>query len=489
MPACGGPCETGVAPGSPAREGCSCDDGGMRVRLCLLLVAALALGCKRSSSSVRLVTEEEIASLQAQLMTRLEANARRTCPRPILRGAPAAGPAQADLLAITEPTGELARCATDLAGLATRNLKDLATARDPAMVELARRCGPLVEAAIAKAAAHGDACSPYQVGVRVNPDLVRRIQLAHLIGLHLRLRAEAGDPAGALWLALETVQVTQDLARGRTSLIDLMIGVASAQIVVEQATAIAGAHAVPPSTLGELSAAVGQLLAHQPSFSDTLLGERDYMELYFGAAKLAPPGWAPPGGWPEGMGPGAEPSPANTEALTHDPRDEHALMFYVGAGYADDLQAACPPTATLKACAAGFDEEPLPATGREVVEQLYKELGSSPSSTELRTKLRDAIVRILRSIARPSMGKYVKKRGRGVAQLAALRVHLELARLAATSGTCPPALALREELLAPPGLGERLEVAVAADVVELRAPAWTDDPEPLAPWRCPASAP
>ena len=461
-------------------------------RLVIGVACVLACGKTEPGETPRLVTEAEIAAHEAALMKRISETKARTCKRPLLRGQPLPGPGADDLRALAQPTGELADCDARLAKLG--DLNPLVEARDATLLAIQKECGPRYEAALVKAISHEDACSPFQVGVdRVAPqttaDLTRALRTAKFLAIHARERS-TDDPLAAMWLLLDAMRFSDDLSRGHTTLIDRMIGIAATGLLADQAFAILAKSSIAADKLAELSTAFGVLTAYQQPFTDTLRGERDYGDLVYALGPLKPKNWVPPGGWPEGQDPrGAE----RGELLTRNPRDEHALHFFVSERTAREVAKACPSGGTLEACAKGFGDaeatpkEPDPAS----FAKLYAKLAAAKNVDQARLEIRDAMVDILDGVARPAYSAYVRKQGRSIAKLAALRIHLELARHAATANPCRPALVeIPDELLAPPQLGGRLKLIVTSDAVEIAAPAWTthtdakDAPPPA--WKCPA---
>ena len=67
---------------------------------------------------MRLFTEAELLTYETDLMKHLADNKALVCKRPVLRGTPTPGNADADLVAVLEPTGELADCGKELEGTA-----------------------------------------------------------------------------------------------------------------------------------------------------------------------------------------------------------------------------------------------------------------------------------------------------------------------------------------------------------------------------------
>jgi len=457
----------------------------MHARLALVLIALGACGSSSSSQPPRLISEEEIARYEKQVMDRLEASKVMTCKRPVLRGEPLPGPAAPDMMLLTEPTGSLATCLTSLETFAKNlDMKKEVEARTPALLEIEKTCGAEIEAALARAVSHEDSCSPYRSGARADLEvLMPRLRLAHFLGLRARVLAGSGDGVKALWLLLDGIQLFQDLARGRVTLISSMVHTASVGILLQHIEALLDAVALAKPDVDALADAVDKLLASEPPFSDVLEGERDFLDLTYALAPLKPEGWVPPGGWQGGKAP-PRGSADGTKPMMN-ARDESAIMFLVSEEIAKETVAACPPGASYRVCSRGFKElSSRPATpNTDDIEKLYSDLVKSTATQSLspeqaRLQIRSTIVQILKSIATPSFARYPEKRAQAVVALTALRLHLQVLRHQHFHGTCPdkddfarppfPALAN------PPVLGDPVGIAVVADGYEVTPPIWTE---------------
>ncbi len=468
----------------------------MHVRL-LIVAASLAFsGCRdkaaspaKASGPVRLFTDEEVASYRQGLASRLDATKARTCPRPVLRGE--ASPSAPPLTAIDAATGDLGACLDAVKALSKRGkLTELVAARDPELVGLADRCGGDVQGLMQASIQRPDACSPFQIGVGVARDPIRTTTTAYLLGL--RARAAAGTDASGIWLMLDTIRFTQDLARGSVSLVEPMVAAASTNTALDTLAALLAQAPPAGDALPPLAAAVDNLLGSVPQIGDALQGETDSIALHTGASLLEAPGWIPPGGWPDGL----QPSPVVANPDEPDPRDQGALMLANAAALAAKLATACPSTATLKAChdglvadaaaddAAAADADPMAAYADLVADALAASNGAELAAT-VRAKIRTQLMAAMMAVARPAYGQYVARYAASVAGLAALRVHLEVLRV----GACPTAAALAAPpfatLLAPAVLGDSLVVRPTADAIELAPPSWATTKRP--PWRiaCP----
>lgn len=453
------------------------------------LILVMAAACGKSGTApapeAKLYTEAEIAAYKSALLARMAETANRTCPRPVVREPGIDTPATSDLIAIAEPTGAVATCLTKAtAREGTSKLAELVEQRDPEIVALVGTCGDALEQAARKAASHREACSPYQVGARGEPaSWVAVVRSAHLFGLHARLNAERGTPAFALAMLLEGASAYRDLGRGQVNLIASMIAVAATDVLLDHARAILTSATMPPDAIDGLVTGVDALLASEPSFASVLHGERHYFELMYGMGRLEGPDWAPPGGWPDGVRPEAD-----NEPMTKSPRDEGAVMFAAAEKLATERDAACPTTASLKVChdgLAALGEAASKTKPPELGEQLWTDLAKAAGSGDaLATahRIREAIVEIIANVAHPALSPYIGKRASGYARLAALRIHLEIAR----AGRCPTDAELAAPpypaLLAPVPLGDRLTIAREdGGDLEVVPPAWAESKRPA--WR------
>ncbi len=458
----------------------------LRTRAVLLVLAA---ACGKSGTAPapgpQLFTEVEIAAYKSALLARMAETTNRTCPRPVVREPGTDAPATSDLIAVAEPTGAVATCLTTLAArVGKAKIVELVEQRDPEIVALVGTCGGALEQAARKAASHREACSPYQVGARREPaEWVTVVRSAHLLGLHARLSAERGTPAVALAMLLDGASAYRDLGRGHVNLVAAMIAVAATDVLLEQARAILTSATVPRDAIDGLVTGVDALLASEPSFASVLRGERHQFELMYGMGRLEGPNWAPPGGWPDGVRPEVD-----NEPMTKSPRDEGAVMFAAAEKLAAERDEACPDKASLKVCHDGLaalgeaaSKVKPPRFGEELWTDLAKAAGSGDALATAH-RIREAIVQIIVNVAHPALSPYIGKRAAGYARLAALRIHLEIAR----AGRCPTDAELAAPpypaLLAPAALGDRLTVArTNGGDLEVVPPAWAESKRPA--WR------
>lgn len=430
-------------------------------------------GSAAPSEAGRLFTEAEITALLDDLTKRLEATAKRTCPAPQIAAAPVTGTSAELLVELFEGTGGLAECTKRLGELAKTDLATAVKAKAPDVMAFDTECGGKLAARVIDAAARTDGCSPYQVGVKTEPkEMVKAIRVAHVVALHARELAAKGEVAAALDLSTSALRVYQDLARGHVTYITAMIASASTEIIAASTYTILDGAKLAPEARAKVAARLDALATGMPRFADIQAGERDSMDIHFGAAQLMPDTWTPPGGWADELHPrtsGKDSFP--TKRFGH-PRDEAAVLLAMTVETAADQTRACPTTATYAECQAGLAKlasEPTPAP-EEDLGKLYAGLAVAAKAGDVesaRKQIRGSIVSILKAIAQPAVAKYAGKLALSLARLAELRIHVE------ALGTCDPGKLAA--FASPPLLGAPVDVKVTGTAVEVRPPAWADD--------------
>ncbi len=430
-------------------------------------------------SAVRLFSETEITAWEDALLKRFAVSAVRTCNAPHVLDPIAPGPLGPDLVALVEPTGELATCAKRMAGVVTApNGVDAIRDRTPEVMQVESACRATIAAHVAAEAAHTQGCSPYQVGVRPEPESMTGVlHLARFVALD----AELGDPWRGIQLIVEYTRALEDLARGRVTLISTMIAVAGTALVIEPAIRIVATGKLSPEQLEQLAGELDLMIAALPSYADTLAGERDMMELSTAMGAVMAPGWTPPGGWPPGATRSAD--ALGSDALLAHPRDIAALMFAVAEATATQHADACPMTATYEACTAGLAK--LAAAQHGDPDSAKAELGKAWNDSvratlagdpvdagAMRVKIRHTIIDAMLSIAVPELDKYSTKASATFVRLIALRLQVEVLR----TGRCPSAAELASpayaRMLAPTRFGSPVVVTPSAHGLDVAAPAW-----------------
>lgn len=459
-------------------------------------VVVVAFACKSDDMPAKpspppppalgLFTDAETAALEADLTAHLDANTKRSCPRPVLHGGTRAGTASADIVAFAEPTGELANCLhrvkdAEIGG----KLADLVAQRAPHLVELDRACGAAIEEAVAAIASHEDACSPYQTGVRAEPpELGAPIRAAQMLALRARLRAEAGDVRGALWLIADALRAYDDLVRGNVTLIMAMVGTASSAILLEHAQAILETKPLASAAAEELGAAFEVILATSPPFGAVLAGEAEHMGLYTGLVKLRPAGWTPPGGTNKDLSELGNPMREPGSKLGT--RDEGAMMIASALELGEAVARACSERATYADCHRHLVQLATTASSPRLeamrgpagmVQKLMAD-SSGKDTPETRERVRLQVQRMaldaLASVVRPALHEYAAKRARALYRLAAARQSLDVIR----AKRCPSAdelesLDVRQSAAAMMGtLGDSLVATRDADLLRMQLPEW-----------------
>lgn len=323
-----------------------------------MLVTACKSDAKKAPtkpSSSQLYTAAEIETFEQELTARLDANAKRTCPRPLLRGAPRPGPASDDIIALVEPKGPLAACLDKVAAAQTTGkLEDQIEQRAPAILAIDQECGELVATTFSNIAAHEDGCSPYQPGRRPETAKpLRPIHAAHMLGLRARIVADK-DPAAALWLLATGLRALQDIGRGHVNLVTSLTVAAGYNALLVQVEKIVDTATLAPDAATALAAAFDALIAGEPRFADTLQGEADWKGLYGGLMRYMPATWAPPGGVPD-PDPRKHGMPALAKGTRLDARDSGGLVLDSAREVAASLAQACPATASYKMCRDGLE--------------------------------------------------------------------------------------------------------------------------------------
>lgn len=435
-----------------------------------------------SGDAGRLVSEAEIKTWIDALLARLDANGKRHCVPSRVSQKQTPGNGTDLLIQLFEGKGELAGCLAKLDELAKAgNLKADIESALPSIIAFDEACGASIADKVLDAGTRTEGCSPYQVGVRVEPkELTRSIQIAYAVSFHAKKLAAAGKVEEAIQLSLAALRVMQDLARGHVTLIIAMVSTASTQIVADRLDAILETAKLTEEQRALTAAAMDSLIIGVPVWADVIAGERDNMDIYFGAAQLMPKTWTPPGGWNEELRPKTDSKATFPTTHFGNPRDESAMMLQMTIENAADAERVCPEGASYTVCHAGL--ETLTAAAKPAVDvdvkALYGELAKAatrgaPDLVAVRNRIRTSITQILKSIAQPSLAKYLIKPAEMVSRLAALRIHLEVMK-----GPCPTGEALAAPpftiLAAPMPLGDKVTLAVAPGTVSVGPPAWVD---------------
>lgn len=432
---------------------------------------------------MQLFSDVEVASLRDGLLKRLDANAKLACSGPKVTAKTRPGPADDAIVQLFEGTGEIAGCIGRLSALPEgKALHDAIERRDPALVELDRACGGSIANKVLEAAAHVEGCSPYQTGVRAEPPLDRIIQVALMLELHTAQLVAVGKRVEAVQIAIAALRVFQDLMRGHVA----HRGVGAIAAGASQLTATNLDRLLTTTKLGkaQYEALAGQLdglIAAMPSWAGLMAGERDQMDIYFGAP-LMPKDWTPPGGWIDdlrSLADATDPEVAQTAAAVPPPQRAAALLSAT-AEYTAAVFETCAADASYFVChgavaaanarAAELDEP----TYLEELEAFRKAAAANASNVDaLRTRVRAALIKKVKPTVRAKKAD-VASFAVVVARLAALRIHVEVKR----RSKCPAAAELASDpyaaLAAPAALGASVELQHAGRSIEVRPPAWTN---------------
>lgn len=465
----------------------------MRRSVLVTLAAGLALGlgCKKGDK-VRLVSDAELAQLQAEHATKLQAHLAKSCERSVLRGPAPSGDGTAALLVFADAKSSPHAACLEAAGAldASELLFDCAEGMDrsrcpprqlsdqPKKDEVAALLTTCASAmtAMQTAVSYGAVCSPFRPSKGPkDPALLGYVRATQVAALRARQLARDAEPAAGLDLTMDAARLTQDVDRPGASLISAMIAVASLRAPMGAAESILNSKV--DWTSAELDAAVTQadlLRASQVPWDATMTGEGLYM-LEEIARQIR-----------------GEAKALNEKPLLG-PEDEYGVVWLAVRGWIQATEKACSGK-SLKDCIEGTERarasDPLEA-------DVAQQLGANPNA--FGAELRERIVAILREVVDASTARYARRHATAVGQIIALRAHLEYARMTAAAKQCPEAhaaTAALAPLLDSKELGSPLTTFVAPDgSIELRLPEWavyndkkTPNLERLTVWRvrCPA---
>lgn len=403
-----------------------------------------------AGSRPRLVSQDEIRSLEQEIAGIEEHNRTRTCPRPVLRGEPLPGRAADDILELFEAEGEIQACREAIEknkqvleeafawpkGHApegfpprlNRTAKPQAeVAEDTASLE--ETCRPVI-ALIQRAARREDGCSPFLPGLRDKPSaLVLAVRVARLAAVVARRAIAQGDVSQGFDLLLDTLMFCQDFSRGGTSLLETMVGTSAAMAplaVMEQA--LNRSASLDPALLQRVKEELGRLIAGQPHPLVYLRGEKQAMDLM--SIEQAEQDAADRPGLLQG------------KTFGVDAREDMALAMLAGHETWDELLAGCKPEQPPAACAEHLRAvsgrlRASDAGDRAAVRALL-EVAVSEDKVE---SVRRQVIDILRSVAAPDFGRYLARDGQLRFLLAALRLQAAYRRLAEKRRACPGAKA------------------------------------------------
>jgi hypothetical protein len=385
-----------------------------------------------------LVTSDEVARYESAVRAAVAEKSAR-CVRPVLRGAPSPGPATNDQRAFTDHGG-LWDCITEWRGAAVLEPEG-SSKLGPKQREVLERCGPIVAAGLRAAIAHEDACSGIALDLEAPSDggMLSFLTAGKILSSYARQLAEGGDLGEALWLALETMRLGQDYARGRTNLIQSMLGTAMVNAAIDDAHAILDRGRA--ANLDELAPALDTLLASEPAFGEAAAVDGPFAAMTYALAPLKP-STHPPG------------MRGHTQSPDEELRARAVDMLVSVTAHSAKVSVACPADASLAACHQGFGRAVAAASSdgtlRSILLQMYVESQAPAYLTLFPT--------------------YVARRANSHSALIALRLRLEVLR----RGCDRSALA---KLATTPTLGDSVQLSYAADTLVIEPPAWAVDSE------------
>jgi hypothetical protein len=479
-----------------------------------LLCALIGLcGCKdRTSGTPHLVTKKQIEELKSGFTAAISAHRKMSCKRPVLRGEALAGSAHKAQVDVYELRGELAPCKKAVTGDGRSDpLKGLLwsckkvdatfgpvgsdgdssrceptpwTKKPPAEIaRVAEACkgyGP----ALRRAVSHGDACSPYLPGRRWFSEGLQRIRAHHAIIIDARALARKGNVLAAMQLLLDDIRYEQDLCRGGGGVLPAMIGWVTVERDVDLLHALLATHRLDKEQLGTIAAEMERLLATTTDFGAILEDDAYFMAAEMVLPSIEGPGWRPPGEWPEGA---KLPPPQFTGEgkKIGSPREEAAVTWMAMNRAAQTRRRACPANRPLSHCVAALEKEVEASRGRmaklpkKTVDDVIA-AGGDPGP------VREAIITILEATYAPAFNKYAYRFAHRIARVVALRVAVELERMAVTDSSCPDAQGLAratEKVRSHPALGFPLTIrSPKQGVFDIMSPPWMDmKPPPPGP--------
>ena len=249
------------------------------------------------------VPRTELRVLEGLLDATLDANRSLRCPRPVLFGAPRAGPGAGDIALVVEGGAGLSDCYGFLRefGEVLFRAPDGGGEQQTGLVNrFTEVCRTLPEA-VRRAVSHEDACSPYVPGCRGVP--ARQTFLVAVAGMRnlAGLTVLAGRPGDAAQRFLEVLRFAQDLERGGVPLVlsTLSTSVFN-EVLLNDLVQLVTRPELRAEELQRIAAALEQLVATEPSFPRVIAADTTWLAMEAGLPMLRGPGWAPPGGFSNG---------------------------------------------------------------------------------------------------------------------------------------------------------------------------------------------
>lgn len=407
-----------------------------------------------------LVSPQRRQQLQGRLLAALAENARRRCPRPVLRGPPHPGKADGAVIAVVEPQGSLAACDAAVhrheaglraalfessslrAGVALPTPRRLLPAGklDPKTGPVMRACAALPDA-LERAIRHREVCSPYLPGRRRLPDFRPLIRLSLGVSALASWRARVSTLQG-VWLVLSALRFHQDLCRGGAAWVWPVVTAVAGDLLVSTLSGLLSTGRLSQVALREIDRALLTLLQSEPPLRDHLRGEQLYTELSGYLIPLMPKEWTPPGGRPLGTAPSSLASARRPGSVFENQRQGLLLAWLASQRHAERLSAVCPKEAAPWRCLAGIRRLERWNLRRRVelrlrFEQFEQRLMSGLGGHFDRRAIREAAIELLAGLADPTVSGYFVRAARRAFYLAALRVHVGVLERLAGRGPAP----------------------------------------------------
>lgn len=385
-----------------------------------------------------LVTQQEVADLEAKLMSEVQLNQTRQCLRPVLRGEVVPGRADDDVVAVIEGAGFVA--CFEYAREQNKALKAWLEAGgkgdgqgEGIPGELNSKCAGLPEA-IQRAVKHEDACSPYLFGRRAMPSLVASMRAALVLAVQARL-AGAEKREEAVALVLDGIRFFQDLGRGAGApLISGVITAAAIDTLVRNALhPLLLAGATPAAMLAQWGKEVDLLRRFHLDFCGFLPYERYGIPLQLIVPQLKGSDWNPPGGFDKGSKPRSK---SGSQAARGESWHEVGLSWVAMDRVHAKLHSACllSPDPLQQIRSMQQLEESLSARAHAPV---WARVVALLLSHDPLNNIREWVFDILGGIAMPSVGHYSVRYHLSTVLLQAARVHLQWLATSAAGGKCP----------------------------------------------------
>jgi len=433
--------------------------GGLWGLVALGLAAVGATACrqkkaeKKPTQPVFLVSPQERAKLQHTLVTRLLANSRLRCPRPVLRFTARAERADPLIRSLVEPVGAIAGCLAyaeqywaDLrrafftepvrppGGVAGKGLpwsRPLAGGPEPAIVEeVRRRCLPIAPV-LERAVQQAQACSPYLPGRRRAPKLGTVLQL-HLAMVALARHRFRTSPLEAAWLLMHTLRFGQDLCRGGTAWIWALVTRLGGLDVVSTLGRVLAADHLSTAALAELRTGIGRLQASEPALTSHLRGERLVTELERYLIPMMPRKWIPPGGRPlSSIGDAKKPGRrGRRRGFSGSIRQDLLVAWIAAVRYARRLADACQDSASGWHClnaVRGVEKRVVIRRGQlqDRWREFSRQVGVVTEGFD-RAATREAAIDLLVGVDAPDTSGYLLQAAQRGFYLAALGLHVEV---------------------------------------------------------------